>query len=597
MPLEFGDHLNFGQKELQNAVIQNLSSDPGTPLQGQIWYRSDLDELRYYDGAVTRTVRYGGQSITSADIADGTIVNADISGSAAIAYSKLSLTGSIVNADIAAGAAIALSKLATDPLARANHTGTQLAATISDFNTAVRTNRLDQMALPTADVNFNSRKIVGLADGTLSSDAATWGQVQGLVNGVKYVSVRVASTANIAALSGLGSPFTIDGVTLADGDRVLLKNQTTQAQNGVYVYNGPLGGVPNTLVRAPDMDSAAEVDGKVVIVEDSNSTQAGTLWITTSEVTTLGTDAIAFTQFNSVADIIAGAGLTKTGTTLDVGAGPGITVNADTVQVRLAGASGLAFAGGGTQGLFVNVDDATVELTAGGLLRVKDGGIGEAKLVSEFRGAVFVKAPVRVLSAANINLASPGASIDGIPFAVGDRVYLNNQTTTAENGIWVWNGAAAAMTRPVDWAAGSTVYANTIIKILEGTFAGWTYKVSSTVVVNTGTPAISIAHTALGTGSVTGTLSVGNGGTGATTATGARTNLGAVGKYAETLSTSATSYVITHNLNTQDVTVNVRRLSDQANIITSWEATSVNTITVRFATAPTANTHRVVVTG
>jgi hypothetical protein len=60
------------------------------------------------------------------------------------------LDGTIVNADINASAAIALSKLATDPLARANHTGTQLAATVSDFDTQVRTSRLDQMAAPTA---------------------------------------------------------------------------------------------------------------------------------------------------------------------------------------------------------------------------------------------------------------------------------------------------------------------------------------------------------------------------------------------------------------------------------------------------------------
>jgi len=101
-------------------------------------------------------------TVTSAMITDGTIVNGDINASAGITYGKLSLNGSItsadivdgtiVNADINASAAIALSKLATDPLARANHTGTQTASTISDFDTQVRTSRLDQMAAPTASV-------------------------------------------------------------------------------------------------------------------------------------------------------------------------------------------------------------------------------------------------------------------------------------------------------------------------------------------------------------------------------------------------------------------------------------------------------------
>jgi hypothetical protein len=88
------------------------------------------------------------------------IVDADINASAAIAYSKLDLNGTItsadivdgtiVNTDINASAAIALIKLAVDPLARANHTGTQTASTVSDFDTQVRTSRLEQMAAPIA---------------------------------------------------------------------------------------------------------------------------------------------------------------------------------------------------------------------------------------------------------------------------------------------------------------------------------------------------------------------------------------------------------------------------------------------------------------
>jgi len=125
------------------------------------------------------------------------IVNADISGSAGIAYSKLSLNGSItsadivdgtiVNGDISASANIALSKLATDPLARANHTGTQTASTISDFDTQVRTSRLDQMAAPTGSVSMNSQKITSLATPTSSGDAATKGyidtEITNLING------------------------------------------------------------------------------------------------------------------------------------------------------------------------------------------------------------------------------------------------------------------------------------------------------------------------------------------------------------------------------------------------------------------------------
>jgi hypothetical protein len=131
----------------------------------------------------------GNASITAA-IGANIIVDADINASAAITATKIAgtavtqadtgtvtstmiLDGTILNADINASAAIALSKLATDPLARANHTGTQLAATVSDFDTQVRTSRLDQMAAPTASVALNAQKITGLADPTLAQDAAT----------------------------------------------------------------------------------------------------------------------------------------------------------------------------------------------------------------------------------------------------------------------------------------------------------------------------------------------------------------------------------------------------------------------------------------
>jgi hypothetical protein len=76
--------------------------------------------------------------------------------------STMIANGTIVNDDINASAAIALSKLATDPLARANHSGTQTASTISDFDTQVRSSRLDQMAVPTASVSLNSQKITAL---------------------------------------------------------------------------------------------------------------------------------------------------------------------------------------------------------------------------------------------------------------------------------------------------------------------------------------------------------------------------------------------------------------------------------------------------
>ena len=126
-----------------------------------------------------------GNSITN-------IVNANIKASAAIAYSKLNLTGAILNGDLAGS--IANGKLATDPLARANHTGTQAHTTISDFDTGVQANRLDQMASPSAAVALGSQKITGLANGVAATDAATKGQLDTAV--ASDITLKGAYNAN-----------------------------------------------------------------------------------------------------------------------------------------------------------------------------------------------------------------------------------------------------------------------------------------------------------------------------------------------------------------------------------------------------------------
>jgi hypothetical protein len=116
------------------------------------------DALRVKAGGIG-TSHLAADSVDSTKIAAGAVGSTQLASGAVIA-GKIG-AGAIVNADINAGAAIALSKLAVDPLARANHTGTQTASTISDFDTQVRTSRLDQMASPTAPVNLNLQEVQG----------------------------------------------------------------------------------------------------------------------------------------------------------------------------------------------------------------------------------------------------------------------------------------------------------------------------------------------------------------------------------------------------------------------------------------------------
>ena len=144
------------------------------------------------------------------------------------------------------------------------------------------------------------------------------------------VGVKAASTANIASLSGT---MTIDGVALVAGDRVLVKDQTTTSANGVYVV------AAGAWARADDLSTWAEHIAAYLFVEQGTVNADVGFLCTVDAGGTLGTTAITFVQFNGAGQIVAGAGLTKTGNTIDVGAGTGISVAADSV-----GLSGQALA-------------------------------------------------------------------------------------------------------------------------------------------------------------------------------------------------------------------------------------------------------------
>lgn len=225
---------------------------------------------------------------------------------------------------------------------------TLTASKISDFDTQVRTSRLDQMAAPTASVNFNNQKITGLGTPTLDTDAANKGYVDNAIQGLKPKdSVKVATTANIT----LSATQTIDDISVIVGDRVLVKNQTTPSQNGIYIV------ASGAWTRAPDMNSWEEVVSSFVFVEQG-TTNADTGWLCSSDTGgTLGTTAITWVQFSSAGQVEAGAGLTKTGNTLNVGAGTGITVNAD--DVALTGQA-LALHNLATNGLIARTGSGTV---------------------------------------------------------------------------------------------------------------------------------------------------------------------------------------------------------------------------------------------
>ena len=298
----------------------------GTIVNADINSSAAIDATKIAGTAVTQT---DTGTVTSTMIANGTIVNADISSSAGIAYSKLSLGGTITSADLADGTIVATdiadgtitaAKMVSDPYARANHTGTQTASTISDFDTQVRTNRLNQMATPTASVAMGSQKITGLGLASSNGDAVSVAWItsqKGIANGLaeldsngKVPFEHIPQTA-IAEVFPVSSQAQMLALSAGIGDIAI----RSDLNKSFILRETPASTLANWNELLTPTDTVLSVDGATgavdltgVYLNKTTGVLAGNLNANSHKITSLATptsDADAATK--AYVDTVAGS--------------------------------------------------------------------------------------------------------------------------------------------------------------------------------------------------------------------------------------------------------------------------------------------------
>jgi len=314
----------------------------------------------------------GTQTLTNKTLTSPILTTPNLGTPSAV---NLSNATSLADSALAAtGTAGTYTKVTTDSKGRVS-SGTTLSASdiptltaskISDFDTQVRTSKVTDLTAPTSSFSMNSQKIVSVLDPTLAQDAATKAYVDNVTSGINtHAPVVAASTANISGTytngtsdqsggTGIGATFTasangaisLDSVSPTIGQRVLIKNQTDQKQNGVYtVTTVGTAGTPFVLTRATDSDNSTANQvraGDFVYVNSDPATTSngGQGWVMntvgtgTGGTIVIGTNNLNWVQFTGVSDTTAGGGLTRSGNIIAVGAGTGITVNANDVAVN-----------------------------------------------------------------------------------------------------------------------------------------------------------------------------------------------------------------------------------------------------------------------
>lgn len=595
MAIPFLNNVDLNQNQALNLRLHQLTSAP-TGVSGQVYYNTATNRIGWYDGTVWQEI-YPSTSLNTintdvrrdanGDFAARIITATNFTGLASQATilassQNFSVTGKATAAAIAfngSGAvALNITALTVVPGDITLATGSFITGVggvgAATLKSAIP---LNGFGAALGDVSMGGFALTNLAP-TLSTDndnyAATKGYVDAVASGLDIRgSCRLATatplptntrSANVITASSLGA-LTVDGVSVVAGDRILVKDEATAANNGIYTVTNP--GVASVaafvLTRATDFDAtpAAEVTSGAFTFIEEGAVNSDTGWVlTTNNPITLNSTGLVWTQFSGNGSVVAGYGVARSGNTINFYSNAGWATG-DLFYGASATTLGVVAAGGANKVLLSSSGAPTwgaIPLTTHvtGILPVANGGTGAS-----------------TLAANGVILGNGTAAVSAVAPSAAAQILVANVSSVP---AWV------AMTGDVTIGnAGLTAIGTN--KVLDAMIRqGGATSVIGRSANSTGNVA-DIAATAdkqflrraggvLGFGSLifSGTLGAG----------------------------TQPSFTVTHNLGTQDCIVFVyQAASPFAQVFTDVEMATVNTVTVRFAAAVLGANYRVVVVG
>ena len=294
--------------------------------------------------------------------------------------------------------------------------------------------KLNEFTAPDGAVSLNSQKITNLADPTADADAANKGYVDGVAQGLDVKdSVKATTTANIT----LSGTQTIDGISLSADDRVLVKNQNTASENGLYLCKA------SSWTRTDDLAAGADAAGAFVFVEQGTvNAENGFVCTSNKGSAVVGTNNLTFSQFSGAGQITAGDGLDKSGNTLslDLKSNGGVVFESTELAVDLGASSitcTLGVSDGGTGATSASNARSNLGLVIGTNVEPHSDKLTELATMGQTTAnalADLSEAEVQILDGATVttaelNVMDGGTSATSTTLATADRFVCNDNGT------------------------------------------------------------------------------------------------------------------------------------------------------------------------